>query len=43
MREVSENKLWEGFEIKLINGEVMKFEGIIGKNDEWNVDINFNN
>ena len=43
MREVSENKLWEGFEIKLINGEVMKFEGIIGKNDEWIVDINFNN
>ena len=39
MREVSENELWEGFEIELINGEVMKFEGVYGKSDEWIVDI----
>ena len=43
MREVSENELWEGFEIEVNYGNVMKFEGIVGKNDEWNVDMIFNN
>ena len=43
MREVSENELWEGFEIEVNYGNVMKFEGIVGEKNEWIVDIDFNN